>query len=367
MARNKAGLLAAVALAGFCAPAGAQAPIILTAAPPSPPPAAPGPAPANPNAQLEAALVDLPVGTLPPPAQPPSGVPGPYFQHDPLLDPAELPQPGWLLEPEFQLLNPHVRYWSEIRAPVALSNGGADTVSVPGAHLAWAAAPMLTAGYRLPSGFGEVVLSARYFGTVGDQLLPVAPDGPASVRTRLDVTTSNIDYRSSEFSLWPGADALFYAGGEFGNFFFDSRQTTPLAEAAAGSGVTGRHVANRFVGFGPHAGVRLNCFLYGRELALQGSFEAADLFGRITQEFDETTTATAAGPAATGVNRTSSSQSVPTITAQLGLSWSPQPDMLFFLGGQYQYYWNVGRESEPNFTIGELYDAGFVFRASFSY
>jgi hypothetical protein len=363
------GLLSAVLLGGLAASAAAQTPPVL-AMPTSLPPAVTT-ATATPtgstNAQLDAALSDLPVGPLPPPAHPPAGVPGPYFEHDPLLDPAELPQPGWIFEGEVRLINPHVRYWSDIAGPVNLSNGGTDTVSVPGAHLAWAAMPELLIGYRLPSGFGEFTLSGRYFGSVGDQELP-GPDGPSSVRTRLDMTVVNFDYRSTEFSLWPYADCMFWAGGQFGNIFFDSRQITPPTLAAAGTGVVVRHVVNRFIGFGPHAGGQFSYFLHNKEWALQGSIDAADLFGRINQGFDETDVAVdATGAPVMGNTQYSSSQSVPTLTLQLGLRWAPNPNTTIFVGGQYEYYWNAGRESEPNMTLGEVYDAGFVFRACFTY
>lgn len=154
--------------------------------------------------------------------------------------------------------------------------------------------PDVLVGYRLPSGFGEFTMDGRYFGTAGDQVLP-GPDGLSSVRTRLDMTVFNFNYQSMEFSLWPWMDMKWWVGGELANVFFDSRQTTPLAAAAAGDGVVGCHVTNRFIGFGPHSGFEIACFLHEKHCSLVARVEGADLFGRINQSFDETDVATFAG------------------------------------------------------------------------
>jgi hypothetical protein len=324
-------------------------------------PPAPGVVPGSP---LAAALADAMPASLPPPAEAPTHVPGPYFEHDPLLDPSELPQPGWLAEIQGLAANPHVRYWSNLRGPVRLPGGVTDFVSVPGAHLSWAASPAILLGYRLPSGFGEFTIGYRYLASDGTQTLPELA-GPSSVRSRLDMNLVDFDYRSRELSLWPWLDMKWWAGGRFSNLYFDSNQSTNSTLAGTGTEVSDRHVTNRFVGFGPHAGLELAYFLHEREWSLLGRIEGAGMLGRITQGFSETTTTSS------GTTAYSSSQDVPTINVQIGLRWQPSCGKEVFFGYQYEYFWNAGRESSvPTFTTNtsgtqaEVYDHAIVLRVS---
>ncbi len=126
-----------------------------------------------PDSPLAAALADVQPGPLPPPATAPANLPGPYFEHDRLLDPAELPQPGWLGEIQAIAANPHVRYWSRINGSVEIPGIGTRNVSVPGAHLAWAASPSVLLGYRLPAGFGEFTVGYREMASAGTKRCPV--------------------------------------------------------------------------------------------------------------------------------------------------------------------------------------------------
>jgi hypothetical protein len=312
-----------------------------------------------PDSPLAAALADLAPG--PPLAPARADLPGCYFEPDPLLDRPDLPPPGWFGELEAVVLSPHVRYWSNLKGPVVLPGGARDTVQVPGAHLPWTASPLVLLGYGLPAGFGELTAGFRYFASDGAETLP-GPDGPSSVRSRLDVTLADFDYRSAEISLWHcGLDMRWWAGGRFSNLYFDSRQGTAPALAAAGTGVTDRRVTNRFVGFGPHAGLELAYFLHGREWSLAGRVEAADMLGRIRQTFSETTLGGG------GASAFSSSQDVPMITAQFGLRWQPDPATELFFGYQYEHYWNAGRMNIPNDTMAEVYAHGVVLRARRSF
>jgi hypothetical protein len=362
MARSYTRLLALVVLGGLrCVPALAQAPT------PTPPPA--GVAPGSP---LAGALADLAVGPLPPPIQPRTDLPGPYFTPDPLLDPAELPPPGWWAEADLIILNPHVRYWSNIRGPVTFRDGSSDTVTVTGAHLDWTVAPRVLLGYRLPAGFGSFAVGLKYFGTDGSQVVP-GPDGPSSVRSRLDVTLADFLYRAEEFSLWPWMDMRWWAGGRFSNLFFDTHQSTSFALAGAGSGVLDRAVSNRYVGFGPLAGLEAAWFVHGRELSLLGRVEGAVHLGRIRQQFAETNLNDSGAPQQ-GASSFSSSQDVPMLNVQIGLRWQPSPRFDLFLGYQYEHFWNAGRlnavpvsTNNETGTQGEVYDHGIVLRAALSF
>ena len=87
--------------------------------------------------------------------------------------------------------------------------------------------------------------------------------------------------------------------------------------------------------------------------------------GRIRQGFFEVQTAP--GLPATEETRDSSSQAVPVLDLEAGLRWQPpsMPAAAFFLGYQYEYWWNAGRFSLTPDSRGELYDQGVQLRAAF--
>jgi hypothetical protein len=108
-------------------------------------------------------LPDEPASLLAPPAQPPCTplpIPGPYFELDPRLDPPPLPPPGWFTDLDIGIVDPHVK--NRLLNTVTIFPGTADFVHVPSADLDWTVAPRFEVGYRLPSGFGEVVFGYRY-------------------------------------------------------------------------------------------------------------------------------------------------------------------------------------------------------------
>jgi hypothetical protein len=67
-------------------------------------------------------------------------------------------------------------------------------------------------------------------------------------------------------------------------------------------------------------------------------------------------------------------QDVPMVTGQMGLSYRPDSRWELYVGGIYEYVWNVG--NLPNFALnasggtksgGELSMAGVTIRLSFNY
>jgi hypothetical protein len=104
-------------------------------------------------------------------------------------------------------------------------------------------------------------------------------------------------------------------------------------------------------------------------LALVGSVDGATLLGRIRQNFfEESTTLGASGQLLSGSTRESVSQDVPIINAFIGLSWQPSswPSVCISAGYQYEYWWNVGRNSST-ISRGELSDQGVLLRARFNW
>ena len=289
-----------------------------------------------------------------------------YFEEDPLLDPPNLPLPGWFADVETELAVAHVK--NKLVNTVSIGGGPPNTVALPSAELDWTVAPRFELGYLLPSGFGSFALAYRFLTTEGTQGT-VGADGPASLHSRLELNEIDFDYVSREFSLWPLWEMQWRFGGRLTELFFDSRADEPFAEAAAGSGIFESHVANGYVGFGPHWGVQLVRQLDASGFSLVGAVDGACLLGRLRQGFFEaSTTPGPTGLPLLGETRTATSQAVPMLNTQAGIGWKPPayPQLQFFLGYEYEYWWNVGRDSFTT-SRGELSDQGVYLRAQFNF
>jgi hypothetical protein len=307
----------------------------------------------------------------PPLAPPPPPPDRPYFQPDRLLDPPELPQPGWFFNLDVGVIKGHVKNQlsTTVQNP---ATGNADLVGLPSASLDWAISPRLEVGYRLPSGFGGVALSYRFLATQGSGLVD-GTDGPTRLSSLLDINQADLDYVSEEFSLWPKWDMRWRLGLRYAYVYFDSRADEAFDLAAAGSGVFRTRTTNSYVGLGPHTGLELARQLGPSGLSFVAKGEFSLLVGRIRQQFLETTTTLGAdGRPLVGALSVSDSQGVPVLGVQAGLSWQPPryPSVQLFLGYQYEYWWCVGLLSNINNlagTFGEVADQGFVLRAEFNY
>jgi hypothetical protein len=151
--------------------------------------------------------------------------------------------------------------------------------------------------------------------------------------------------------------------------YFDSRADEPFDEAAAGSGFFGLRTTDNFVGFGPHVGLDLTRRLDYWGLAIFGQLDLSESWGRVRQNyFASSTTPGPDGLPQTGLTSISSADSVPALTARLGLNWQPPayPTLQMFAGYQLDYWWNTGRLG--NFTtFGYFFDSGIVLQARFNY
>jgi hypothetical protein len=306
---------------------------------------------------------------LKPPANPPYScdpLPGPYFEHDPRLDPPPLPPPGWFTDVEVGLVGAHVK--NRVSGMVQVGTAPPNTVDLPSAELDWTVAPRFEVGYRLPSGFGEFCVAYRFLATDGTGVTP-GNDAPAAFRSRLDLNLVDVDYASREISLWPHCDMKWRFGLRWADVYFDSRADEPFAAAAAGSGIFEMRTSNNFWGVGPHAGLELGHCFTESGLAVVGWVDAAILLGRIRQNFFEaSTTLGPGGQLLSGNTRLSVSQDVPTVNTFAGLRWQPPsyPNSYLFLGFQYEYWWNVGRNSSTT-ARGELSDQGILLRAEVNF
>jgi hypothetical protein len=370
------GLLGLVAVAGLCCPtaraqvipateglfqrpvpAGAITPV--ANAPGSPTPSA-----------LTMAVDAVPVSPLlPPPAGPPPNVPGPYFEHDPLLDPAQLPQPGWFADADVALLFTHIERESFLAGtpvgfvsttPAALIGAksglnGVPAAYVPQAHLDAAISPRFQFGYRLPAGFGEIALSYRFMSMTGDQEF-INNDGAGHLHGRFDLQVADLEYGSHELSLWTWADMRWNVGIRFATLFFDDNLSTPGGLAPGGDNVVDQRFSNHYYGFGPKWGLQLAGCLYEQELSWLVKLDGSFLFGRISQRYAETS------PSGNHAFFTTS-MVAPTLNVQAGLHWRAGDGLDLFGGYQFEYWWDTARIPAID-SRGEFYDQGVVVRAS---
>jgi hypothetical protein len=244
-----------------------------------------------------------------------------------------------------------------------------DDVHLGSAPLEWTASPRFELGYRLPSGFGDIALSYRFLISDGSTFVQ-GPDGPASLRSRLDTHIANLDYLSREASLWPNCGMRWRCGLRFASVYFDSQANERFDLAAAGSGIFATRTSNHYKGLGPHAGVQLEQKLGFSGLALMGAIDSAYLLGRTHQDFLETTTTLGPdGRLLTGETRLANPQTVPVLNLQVGLLWEPPGccQAHFFLGYEYEYWWDVARISTSPHSRGEMGDQGILFRAEFNF
>ena len=290
-------------------------------------------------------------------------LPGPYFERDPLLDRPALPQPGWFADLEFGIVGPHVK--NKLNDTVQAGNRMPDTVALPSASLDWTVSPWFELGYRLPSGFGAFALGYRFLTSDGSETAP-GPDGPAKLKSRLDVNIADLDYQSWEISLWPYWGMKWWFGLRLANIYFDSRENEAFAEAAAGSGILTSYTSDHFIGVGPHYGLELTRYWDGTGLSLVARADGATLLGRIQQNFQEV--ATSPTGLAYGAVRRSESQDVPMLNFFCGVTWQPPryPYCHLAVGYEYEYWWNVGRNSNTT-SRGEWSEQGILLRAGFNF
>jgi hypothetical protein len=297
----------------------------------------------------------------------PIALPGCYFEPDPLLDPPGMPPPGWFADVDLFIAKAHVKNGL---SNANISGGGApDTVRLPSAPLDWTVAPRFEVARTLPAGFGSIGLSYRFLASEGNGVV-AGFDAPAALKSRLDLNILDLDYISREYTPWPKWDLTWRFGARTGWVYFDSRADEPLAAAAAGSGVFEERVSNSFVAFGPHGGVEVARRFNGTGLSLVAKSDFWIDLGRIRQGFFEVTSATGPdGLPVTEETRDSSSQDLPVLDLAAGFRWQPPAlrDCEFFLGYQYEYWWNVGRLSVTPDSRGELNDQGILLRAAFHF
>jgi hypothetical protein len=151
--------------------------------------------------------------------------------------------------------------------------------------------------------------------------------------------------------------------------FFDSQADELPADAEHHSGIFERSISNNFWGIGPHAGLELNGRRNPWGLGWVGRLDTALLFGQVRQRFTEVSTTPGGG----GVYDLTNDEQAPMLNGFLGLDWRPpcRASLDILVGYSAEYWWNVGRLSDPDFyngkTAGEVGSQGPVLRLEFNY
>jgi hypothetical protein len=313
---------------------------------------------------------DIPASLFQKPSETPAfacePLPGPYFQPDPLLDPPELPPVGWFAGLDLGIIGPHIK--NRLIDAVQINGLAPTTVHLPTAPLEWTVAPRIEIGYRLPSGFGAFALGYRFFGTDGSETI-LGPDGPAGLRSRLDLNVLDLDYQSWEMSLWPNWEMKWWFGLRQVNIYFDSQENESFAAAAAGSGIFAARTTNHFLGWGPHYGLELDRHLGSSGLSWVIWADGATLLGRTVQHYQATSTLLGpGGQPLVGLTTESNPQTVPVLSFFSGVAWQPPrfPSLRFSVGYNYEYWWNVGRIS-TGIPRAEMSDQRVLLRGEFNF
>lgn len=291
--------------------------------------------------------------------------------NDPLLAYTALPPPGWFANVEVGVIAPHFKNRMVGSVPMG---GGFTLIHVPGASLDWAPAPRFEFGYRLPRGFGEFLLSYQFLSTQGQGDL-TTDGGTAHLSSRLAQNIVNVDY--ANMRVLPNTGFLsgdWLIGGRAGVTMHSVYYDAHTDQLGLDGTLVGQQATNNFVGAGPHALLELRRRLPLPGLAIQGWFEGATLYGRLTQSFTETIV-TPGAAALGGTGRLPRQQNVGFLGARVGFSWIPPANnrIRLFVGYQLYQWWQIGRlttfnpDGSFNESYGSLTEHGIIFRGEFTF
>jgi hypothetical protein len=338
--------------------------------------------PPNPNVgvgggvlQALPSVQDLPSSLFAPPsaaASRPLIVDGPYFLPDHLLDDPALGRPGWFGGVELQVFKPKLlnQLHDTVRNPLQMARMTSSTVALNTAPLDWTASPRFFLGYRLPSGYGEMMVAYRQFATQGVEDIALGK-GSGTLRSRLSFQMIDFDYNSKELSLWPHGDMRWTVGIRSLFLFYDSRLTQPLDQLGPGNRLYEASQSNTLGGAGPHAALEVSHRLGDSGLALLFRGDVAGIYDG-SQLVYVTRSVGPDGRRLTGETRHFGAQGSPIINFQTGLTWrsSRLGATRVFLGYQYERFWALNRippmgNNPP--SNGQFWDQGVVLQVSFHF
>lgn len=303
----------------------------------------------------------------PPLGPPPANLEEPYFQQDPLVNPPQLGEIGWFADVDAGILKPHLL--NHLNQSITFPDGSSTTVGVNAVPLNWTVSPRIEIGYRFPTGFGGFALAYRNLASKGTQGL-IGADGPGTLSSRLNVNVVDMDWVSNEYTRRSSWELRWRIGLRYLNAYFDSQANEPFAEAALGTTIYNQRTTNSTWALGPHAGVDVRRHLGFGGLAIVGFVDASDGWSFMRQNYFASSTTNAFGFPQTGQLIVTNDSAAPVLTTRLGLNWQPpaSPNLRMFIGGQWDYWWNIGRNSaSATAATGYFFDSGFLLRGEWNF
>jgi hypothetical protein len=296
---------------------------------------------------------------------PPPPPPGPT--EPPLFAPIDPGRDGWgplgppsassalFFNVDLGFLRPALK--NRLHADVPTPEGGSVTIDLPSADLEWTVSPTLEIGYRLCDSLGFLSVSYRFLVSQDSTTLP-NDISDFQVRTRVDVNAFDFDYGTTPYSFAPRWDVTSRIGIRLADVYFDSKlQNAFISEQES----------SNFYGAGPHVRFDFNRHIaVAPGLSLFGRIDGAVLIGQINQRFRDTFL-----DADLGLRRT---QSVPTLTLQAGLSYTPptMSNLHLTTGYQFERWWYLGQlgplgDGTQPASRGELTTQGIFLRAEIDF
>jgi len=256
---------------------------------------------------------------------------------------------------EISLLFPEIR--GMLSGPVTVTGLPTNNVSLGSASLDATGSPRLEIGYRFGDSMGAVAVAYRSIVSKGGDNAPsISPFGNPFLSSLINVNVVDIDYVSPAYNILPYWNVSWRAGIRTAGAYYNSQLISTFGHQEATS---------NFLGAGPHAELELGRALeIVPGLAVLAKIDGAILVGNIAQSFSETLQTT---PPIGGASVFNSTETVPVMTFDLGLSYTP-PGCLnwarFGLGYQFEYWWDVGNSGNSH---GNLLINGIYFRGEFNF
>jgi hypothetical protein len=321
-------------------------------------PVAPVPAPSPPPAALGAPLpTEMPppppaAPSLPPPPGPPPEAPAGW-----LFQAVVSPAIGFFFNVELTAVKPQVD--NSLIDTVTFPGGSTATVTVPQPSQHWTVSPRFEVGQNLPDNQGLFALSYRFLLNSGSGTATGPDGGAASLSSQLDFNVIDFDYGTPVIRFATRWAYEWRLGFRLSQAYFDATLSDPA--------VTQR-VTNWFLGGGPHARFDLTHeFGFLRGLSTLSRIEGAVLIGHVRQRFTDTLVASD-GTSTTAMAMLNGIQTVPVLTLQSGLSYTPPSWQRFHVTAGYQFeeWFQLGRITGTN-SRGELFTNGILLRVEFDY
>jgi hypothetical protein len=347
--------LGGVALLVSSGPVSAQA-LPTVPNPPAPAPSAPPPtalgapvpevAPPPPSAPF-----------TPPPPGPPPEVPAAPAPAGWLLEGVLTPGIGFFFNVELTVVKPEVS--ANLSDTVTFPSGATSVVAVPQASLHWTVSPRIEVGQVLPDNQGLFALSYRFLTSSGSSTV-TGPDGaPANLSSQVDFNVVDFDYGTPIIRFAPKWSYDWRLGFRLSQAYFASN----VSDAAVAEQTT-----NYFLGGGLHGRFDLSRDIsFIRGLATFSRIDGAVVLGQVRQRFNETVF-NPDGTTSTAMAVLQRVQTIPVVTLQTGLTYTPPSWQRFHLTGGYQFeeWFGLGRISGTS-SRGDLFTNVLFLRAQFDY